>query len=217
MNYHSQVLALRLDEAVAPRLTIEEKVRSLGYGVRPVEALQVIGPTGADSQFVEAKEMPWWQGVAIPVRRLPVFSGKFAIFTVPLVRLFWSCHIFVMIRRVSRYILIVLLAFTFSGGTFVQAESAVPSVQCQAMMHLNNCSPAQTLHVAGVLDHQKTPVQPTSPNCIDQMACVSMPMLSAQLTGDSYTVGYSKTIYSRSNSSSEGLSLRPAVFPPIVA
>jgi Cd2+/Zn2+-exporting ATPase len=62
VNYHSQVLAFRLDEAVTPRLTIEEKVRSLGYGVRPVEALQVIGSTVAVSEFVEAKEVPWWQG-----------------------------------------------------------------------------------------------------------------------------------------------------------
>jgi hypothetical protein len=144
------------------------------------------------------------------------YDNHTVLVRIPLVRLFLSCHIFIMIRRMSRYILIVLLAFTFGGGTFAQAESAVVSgVQCEAMMQLGHCSPAQTLHVAGAVDHQKTPMKPMSPGCIDQMACIGMPMLSAQLTADVHTVGYSKTIYSLSNSSSEGLSPRPTVFPPI--
>jgi hypothetical protein len=85
------------------------------------------------------------------------------------------------------------------------------------MMQLSNSSSIHTVHVAGVPGHQKTPIKPMSGDCVDQMACISMPMLSAQLTEDFSSVSYGKTIYSLSNSSSEGLSPQPTVFPPIVA
>ena len=38
VNYGTQVLAFRLDEAATPRTTVEDQVRKLGYGIAPVEA-----------------------------------------------------------------------------------------------------------------------------------------------------------------------------------
>jgi Cd2+/Zn2+-exporting ATPase len=36
VNYKTQVLEFRLDEATTPRSAVEEKIRKLGYGVAPL-------------------------------------------------------------------------------------------------------------------------------------------------------------------------------------
>ena len=41
VNYGTQVLAFKLDEAATPRAAIEDQVRKLGYGIAPVEAPRV--------------------------------------------------------------------------------------------------------------------------------------------------------------------------------
>ena len=65
VNYHSQVLAFRLDETATPRTAVEEGIRRLGYGVAPVEAPRVvIGEPGVDVEGtipVRARQ-PWWKG-----------------------------------------------------------------------------------------------------------------------------------------------------------
>ncbi|MCG7362427.1 cadmium-translocating P-type ATPase [Roseomonas sp. ACRSG] len=65
VNYHSQVLAFRLDEAATPRSSVEEQIRKLGYGVAPVEALRVVeggpGAAAGDLGFVRPRQ-PWWKG-----------------------------------------------------------------------------------------------------------------------------------------------------------
>ena len=50
VNYHTQVLAFRLDEATTPRATVEAHVRKLGYRVAPVEAPRVAAGTGQASE-----------------------------------------------------------------------------------------------------------------------------------------------------------------------
>ncbi|MCR0984094.1 heavy metal translocating P-type ATPase [Roseomonas populi] len=65
VNYHSQVLAFRLDEAATPRSAVEEGIRKLGYGVVPVEAPRVVagepGAVAADVPLVRPRQ-PWWKG-----------------------------------------------------------------------------------------------------------------------------------------------------------
>ncbi|MFD1111293.1 heavy metal translocating P-type ATPase [Pseudoroseomonas ludipueritiae] len=65
VNYHSQVLAFRLDEAATPRSSVEEQIRKLGYGVAPVEAPRVVeggpGAAAGDLGFVRPRQ-PWWKG-----------------------------------------------------------------------------------------------------------------------------------------------------------
>ncbi|PHK94537.1 heavy metal translocating P-type ATPase [Pseudoroseomonas rhizosphaerae] len=65
VNYHSQVLAFRLDEAATPRSSVEEGIRKLGYGVAPVEAPRVVagepGAVAADVPLVRPRQ-PWWKG-----------------------------------------------------------------------------------------------------------------------------------------------------------
>ncbi|WP_456307281.1 heavy metal translocating P-type ATPase, partial [Paeniroseomonas aquatica] len=65
VNYHSQVLAFRLDEAATPRSAVEEGIRKLGYGVAPVEAPRVVeGELGAgavDLGLVRPRQS-WWKG-----------------------------------------------------------------------------------------------------------------------------------------------------------
>ncbi|MBI0539718.1 heavy metal translocating P-type ATPase, partial [Roseomonas sp. KE2513] len=65
VNYHSQVLAFRLDEAATPRSAVEEGIRKLGYGVSPVEAPRVVegepGAGAADVPLVRPRQ-PWWKG-----------------------------------------------------------------------------------------------------------------------------------------------------------
>ena len=64
VNYGTQVLALRLDEAATPRAAVEEQIRNLGYGVAPVEALA--GRAGRGGRRRRARErglarQPWWR------------------------------------------------------------------------------------------------------------------------------------------------------------
>jgi len=65
VNYHSQVLALRLDEAATPRSAVEEQIRKLGYGVAPVEAPRVVasepGVDVGDMRLVRPRQL-WWKG-----------------------------------------------------------------------------------------------------------------------------------------------------------
>src|SRR5689334_9501591 len=64
VNYHTQVLALRLDEAATPRVTVKEQVRKLCYGIAPVEAPKVVpGDTGTatEAEVRGPAPQPWWK------------------------------------------------------------------------------------------------------------------------------------------------------------
>ena len=65
VNYGTQILAFRLDEAATPRAVAEEQVRKLGYGIAPVEAPQIItGEAGATAapEVRSPVRQPWWKG-----------------------------------------------------------------------------------------------------------------------------------------------------------
>ncbi len=66
VNYQSQVLALRLDEAATPRGAVKDQIRSLGYGVSPVQAPRVApageGAAPADDDDDGPTGAAWWQG-----------------------------------------------------------------------------------------------------------------------------------------------------------
>ncbi|MGH7120333.1 MAG: heavy metal translocating P-type ATPase [Acetobacteraceae bacterium] len=65
VNYHSQTLAFRLDEATTPREMVEAKVRSLGYEVSAIEApasAPGASPVAGEDTFEAAPTgRPWWQ------------------------------------------------------------------------------------------------------------------------------------------------------------
>jgi Cd2+/Zn2+-exporting ATPase len=60
VNYQSQTLALRLDEAKTPRQAVEERVRSLGFAIRPAFDPRAAGVAAATNE-TEAQEGRWWQ------------------------------------------------------------------------------------------------------------------------------------------------------------
>ncbi|SDB21485.1 Cd2+/Zn2+-exporting ATPase [Belnapia rosea] len=65
VNYGTQILAFRLDEAATPRTAVEEQVRRLGYGIALVEAPQVVAGepgTAAGSEACNPGRHPWWHG-----------------------------------------------------------------------------------------------------------------------------------------------------------
>ena len=64
VNYGTQILAFRLDEAATPRATVEDQVRRLGYGIAPVEAPRVVEgePGTAGSDVSSHVRHPWWKG-----------------------------------------------------------------------------------------------------------------------------------------------------------
>ena len=68
VNYGTQTLALRLDEAATPRSAVEAQVRKLGYGITPVGALRVktgeANATALDEVHGSARP-PWWQGTKV--------------------------------------------------------------------------------------------------------------------------------------------------------
>ncbi|MEA3149894.1 MAG: Zn2+/Cd2+-exporting ATPase, partial [Gammaproteobacteria bacterium] len=65
VNYHSQTLALRLDEASTPRAAIENQIRSLGHDVSLLEAPSfspISNPAAAQSASDAAAGVkPWWR------------------------------------------------------------------------------------------------------------------------------------------------------------
>ncbi len=87
INYGTQVLAFRLDEAATPRAAVEEQVRNLGYGIAPVEALRVVpgeASAAVESQKRGSARQPWWRGIkarlaaAIGVLTAAGFAVSFA-------------------------------------------------------------------------------------------------------------------------------------------
>nr|WP_314070942.1 heavy metal translocating P-type ATPase [uncultured Roseococcus sp.] len=66
VNYGTQVLAFRLDEAATPRTAVENQVRKLGYGIAPVEAPQVVAgepdAIAKEPGIRTAVRKPWWRG-----------------------------------------------------------------------------------------------------------------------------------------------------------
>nr|WP_149536670.1 heavy metal translocating P-type ATPase [Siccirubricoccus phaeus] len=65
VNYGTQILALRLDEAATPRTAIEDQVRKLGYGIALAEAPRVVaGEPGAavETETRAPARKPWWKG-----------------------------------------------------------------------------------------------------------------------------------------------------------
>jgi Cd2+/Zn2+-exporting ATPase len=65
VNYGTQTLALRLDEAATPRAAIEDQIRRLGYGIAPVEAPRVVAgepAPAAEPEVGSPARLSWWKG-----------------------------------------------------------------------------------------------------------------------------------------------------------
>lgn len=65
VNYHSQTLAFRLDEAATPRAAVEGQIRSLGYDVSPLE-FPSLPPVAGSAAVETASDVapgtePWWR------------------------------------------------------------------------------------------------------------------------------------------------------------
>ena len=76
VNYQTETLALRLDEAATPRATVEARVRGLGFDIQPIEPLHIQSVVAA-SRAAEADEPRWWS--AAKPRLLLALSGLLAI------------------------------------------------------------------------------------------------------------------------------------------
>ncbi len=65
VNYHSQTLAFRLDEATTAREAVESQIRSLGYEVRAIDGPFLTSATGegsvADTPDLARARQPWWR------------------------------------------------------------------------------------------------------------------------------------------------------------
>jgi Cd2+/Zn2+-exporting ATPase len=62
VNYHSQTLTFRLDEATTPRAAIETRIQSLGYDIHPLEPPSLTHPAAAESVSHAAPGgTSWWQ------------------------------------------------------------------------------------------------------------------------------------------------------------
>ncbi|WP_051341042.1 heavy metal translocating P-type ATPase [Azospirillum halopraeferens] len=74
LNFHTQVLRLTLDEAMTPRATLEDTVRTLGFGVEPLGDLRIVADgAGGEADGVPAPaERPWW---STPKGRLTILIG----------------------------------------------------------------------------------------------------------------------------------------------
>jgi len=65
INYHSQTLAFRLDNAITPREAVEAQIRSLGYEVDAIDGPSLAPVTGessvADAPDAVRARQPWWR------------------------------------------------------------------------------------------------------------------------------------------------------------
>ena len=59
LDFQSQTLALRLDEAATPRAAIEARVRSLGFEIHAFVPARVVAAAGAADSAADA-EPAWW-------------------------------------------------------------------------------------------------------------------------------------------------------------
>ncbi|MDA8249895.1 MAG: cation transporter, partial [Rhodospirillales bacterium] len=60
LDFQSQTLALRLDEDATPRATIEARIRSLGFEIRPVAPMRVVGAGDTADSVATDAEPAWW-------------------------------------------------------------------------------------------------------------------------------------------------------------
>ncbi|MEO3432342.1 heavy metal translocating P-type ATPase [Inquilinus sp. CAU 1745] len=60
LNYHSQTLRLKLDEAATPREKLEGTIRTLGYGIEVADNIQIIPDGQAADDISAPAERPWW-------------------------------------------------------------------------------------------------------------------------------------------------------------
>ena len=60
LDFQSQTLALRLDEDATPRATIEARIRSLGFEIRPVAPMRVVGASDTADSVATDAEPAWW-------------------------------------------------------------------------------------------------------------------------------------------------------------
>ena len=74
LNYHSQILKLRLDEATTPRGKLEDTIRALGYGVEALGDPRIIPDDAAcgTGEAPASEERPWWN---TPKGRLTLLIG----------------------------------------------------------------------------------------------------------------------------------------------
>ncbi len=65
VNYHSQTLAFRLDEATTSRLAVEAQIRSLGYEVGAIDGPSIVPDTGENLSDTAPEAgvagRPWWR------------------------------------------------------------------------------------------------------------------------------------------------------------
>lgn len=128
VNYGTQVLAFRLDEASTPRAAIEDQVRKLGYGIAPVEALRVqAGEAITDEdEWRGASRQLWLQGTKArlaAVIGVLIAAGFIVSFTAPAIG-HWS------------YLPAALLGFAFFGRKAVAAARAGSPFSIEMLMSI---------------------------------------------------------------------------------
>lgn len=129
VNYGTQVLAFKLDEAATPRAAIEDQVRKLGYGIAPVEAPRVQTGEAATSGIGEERgspRQPWWKSIkarlAIVIGAL-IAAGFIASLIAPAIG-HWG------------YLPAALLGLTFFGRKAVAAARAGSPFSIEMLMSI---------------------------------------------------------------------------------
>ena len=129
VNYHSQVLAFRLDETATPRTAVEEQIRKLGYGVAPVEAPRLAagepGTPTEDAGHGRARQ-PWWESAKARLAALigALTVAAFAIsYAVPLLG-HWA------------YLPAALLGLAFFGRKAIAAARAGSPFSIEMLMSI---------------------------------------------------------------------------------
>ncbi|MCW3476383.1 heavy metal translocating P-type ATPase [Limobrevibacterium gyesilva] len=131
VNYHTQVLAFRLDEAATPRAAVEAQVRRLGYGIAPVEAPRIAtgesgAPRGAEDDDQSSTGSPWWKG---DKARLAAVLGA-------LVALGFLASAIVPSLSAWAYLLAALLGLAFFGRRAVAAARAGSPFSIETLMSI---------------------------------------------------------------------------------
>lgn len=112
-----------------------------------------------------------------------------------------------MVVRLLRPLLAILVAVALVGAPAIQAATAVPCDAMPATAAHHQASPGSA--------EAPAPCKGIMPACIDVLGCVSIPTLPGPEASHGRPVAWTRVAYWDASGVREGLSLEPALHPPI--
>jgi hypothetical protein len=121
---------------------------------------------------------------------------------------------FLLLRR----LLIVLTGLSFLIGGAVHAmPPAAPACMDAAQPAIDDCCVKMAMNHVAPTPMKQVPCKGISPDCANQVGCISSPALPPSSTALASPTAYGHVAYWSPVASRAGLSIKPDLFPPITS